>query len=120
MANVNLDLSVTMLRFLKVMHATLAPVRLVSSPTSIRIDGEEYLPYPFEVRRTENEAEFEILPANGFGLAWLELVGECDAVLSFGCELRGFPLKIVGRLEGRLVYREGLAIFIVSRASVDG
>lgn len=120
MANVNLDLSVTMLRFLKVMHATLAPVRLVSSPTSIRIDGEEYLPYPSDVRRTENEAELEILPAICFALAWLESVEECDAVLSFAYEIQGSPPKIVGRLEGRLVYREGLAIFIVSRASVDG
>lgn len=106
MANVNLELSVTMLRFLKVMHATIAPVRLVSSPTSIRIDGEEYLPYPFEVRQTENEAGLEILPATGFGLAWLELVGECDAVLSFAYEIQGpaedrRPIRGKAGLQGR-------------------
>lgn len=118
MANVNLELSVTMLRFLRLTHESIVPVRIVSSPTSIRIDGEEYVSFPFDIQRTENEAELEILSANGFGLGWLKSVGECDAVLSFAYEIQGSPPKIVGRLEGRLVYREGQAIFVVSNASV--
>ena len=120
MASIDLSLSVTILRFLRVTHASIAPVCIVSHPVSLFIEGEEYAPFPFTVTKNEMGTEFVLETANGFGLAWLESVEECDAVLSFAYEIQGSPPKIVGRLEGRLVYREGRAIFIVSRASVDG
>ena len=120
MASIDLSLSVTILRFLRVTHASIAPVCIVSHPVSLFIEGEEYAPFPFTVTKNEMGTEFVLETANGFGLAWLESVEECDAVLSFAYEIQGSPPKIVGQMEGRMVYREGRAIFIVSRASVDG
>ena len=118
MASIDLSLSATILRLLRVTHASIAPVRIVSHPVPLFIEGEEYAPFPFTATKNEIGTELVIETANGFGLAWLESVGECDAVLSFAYEIQGFPPKIVGRMEGKLIYREGQAIFVVSNASV--
>lgn len=91
------------------------PVCMVSHSTLIMFEGEAYLPYPFTVEVLGEESkEFGVEFAGDMPLGVLLQIGKCHATL-FSAVLAD-PLRIISRIEGKLVYREGRAVFVVRRA----
>lgn len=102
---------------LRVVHKELKPVCLASHSTQIMFEGETYLPYPFTVEVLGEESkEFGVEFGDSMPLGILLRIGKCRATL-FSAVLAD-PLRIISRIEGKLIYREGQAIFVVSNASV--
>ena len=100
---------------LRVVHKELKPVCLASHPTQIMFEGETYLPYPFAVEVLGEESkEFGVEFGDSMPLGILRRIGKCRATL-FSAVLAD-PLRIISRIEGKLVYREGRAVFEIRRA----
>ena len=101
---------------LRVVHKEFAkPVCLVSRSTQIVFEDETYLPYPFTIEVLGEESkEFWVEFGDSMPLGVLRRIGKCRATL-FSAVLVN-PLQIISRIEGKLVYREGKAVFVVRRA----
>jgi len=91
------------------------PVCIVSHSTPIVFEEETYLPYAFTIEvlgEASNELGVEFAGAMPLGV--LRQIGKCRATL-FSAVLAD-PLRIISRIEGKLVYREGRAVFEIRRA----